>query len=159
MRAFSFRNDIEGFNSFNLWTETLINENNKTAVLICCESTGHYWFAFAKYVNDHQKTLVMINPFSVKKIKKLDDNSPRKTDLKNPKTIVKLVMDGRYSIPYMPESIYAEIRDLIYSRDRIMKRQNISANRIQRWPAIHFPEYLGFYTRFDAISELAVLGK
>ena len=101
----------------------------------------------------------MVNPFSVKKIKELDDNSPKKTDSKDPKTIAKLVVDGRYSIPYMPEGIYAEIRDLVYSRDRIIKQHNISANRIQRWLAIHFPEYLGLYTRFDAISGLAVLEK
>ena len=101
----------------------------------------------------------MVNPFSVKKIKELDDNSPKKTDSKDPKTIAKLVVDGRYSIPYMPEGIYAEIRDLVYSRDRIIKQHNISANRIQRWLAIHFPEYLGLYTRFDAASGLAVLEK
>ena len=158
-RIFSFHNDLEGFNSFNLWAETLKTENKKTAVLIGCESTGHYWFAFTKYVNDHQKRLVMVNPFSVKKIKALDDNSPKKTDSKDPKIIAKLFVDGRYSIPYMPEGIYAEIRDLVYSRDRIMKQHNISANRIQRWLAIHFPEYLGLYTRFDAISGLAVLEK
>lgn len=57
--------------------------------------------------------------FSVKKIKELDDNSPKKTDSKDPKTIAKLVVDGRYSIPYMPEGIYAEIRDLVYSREPI----------------------------------------
>lgn len=71
-----------------------MNENKKTAVLIGCEPTGHYWFACAKYVNDHQKTLVMVNPFSAKKIKELDDNSPGKTDAKDPKTIAKLVVDG-----------------------------------------------------------------
>ncbi len=158
-RVFSFRNDLEGFNSFNAWAEKLKTENNKTAVLIGCEPTGHYWFAFSKYVSEHQKTLVMVNPFSVKKIKELDDNSPKKTDSKDPKTIAKLVVDGRYSIPYMPEGIYAEIRDLVYSRDRIVKQQNISANRIQRWLAIHFPEYVGLYKRFDAASGLAVLEK
>ena len=47
----------------------------------------------------------MVNPFSVKKIKELDDNSPKKTDSKDPKTIAKLVVDGRYSIPYMPERL------------------------------------------------------
>ena len=56
--------------------------------------------------------------FSVKKIKELDDNSPKKIDSKDPKTIAKLVVDGRYSILYMPEGVYAEIRDLVYSRDR-----------------------------------------
>ena len=55
---------------------------------------------------DHQKRLVMVNPFSVKKIKELDDNSPKKTDSKDPKTIAKLVVDGRYSIPYVPECIF-----------------------------------------------------
>ena len=158
-RVFTFKNDIDGFNSFNQWAETLKTDNCKTDVMIGCEPTGHYWFAFAKYVSEHEKTLVMVNPFSVKKIKELDDNSPKKTDLKDPKTIAKLVVDGRYSIPYMPEGIYAEIRDLVYSRDRIIKQHNISANRIQRWLAIHFPEYLGLYTRFDASSGLAVLEK
>lgn len=33
-RMFSFHNDLEGFNSFNLWAETLKTENKKTAVLI-----------------------------------------------------------------------------------------------------------------------------
>ena len=66
-RIFSFHNNLEGFNSFNLWAETLKTENKKTAVLI---------------------------------------------------------------------------RDLVYSRDRIIKQHNISANRIQRWLAIHFPETL-----------------
>ena len=158
-KVFSFKNDIEGFNTFNQWAEDIKAEKNKTKILIGCEPTGHYWFAFAKYVVEHDKTLVMVNPFSVKKIKELDDNSPKKTDAKDPKTIAKLVIDGRYSIPYMPEGIYAEIRDLVYSRDRIVKQHNISANRIQRWLAIHFPEYLGIYTRFDAISGLAVLEK
>ena len=158
-KVFSFGNDIEGFNTFNQWAEKLKTENNKTKVMIGCEPTGHYWFALAKYVTDHQKELVMVNPFSVKKIKELDDNSPKKTDSKDPKTIAKLVMDGRYSIPYLPDGIYAEIRDLVYSRDRIVKQHNISANRIQRWLAIHFPEYLGIYTRFDSKSGLAVLEK
>ena len=158
-RVFSFKNDLEGFNSFYFWTETLRRDNGKADVMIGCEPTGHYWFAFAKYVQNHQMKLVMVNPFSVKKIKELDDNSPKKTDSKDPKTIAKLVVDGRYSIPYMPEGIYAEIRDLVYSRDRIVKQHNISANRIQRWLAIHFPGYLGVYTRFDAASGLAVLEK
>ena len=156
-RVFSFENDIEGFNTFNQWAGKLMKDNGKTDVMIGCEATGHYWFAFAKYVSDHQGKLVMVNPFSVKKIKELDDNSPKKTDAKDPKTIAKLVIDGRYSIPYTPEGIFAEIRDLVYSRDRIIKQHNIAANRIQRWLSIHFPEYLGLYTRFDATSGLAVL--
>ena len=35
--------------------------------------------------------LVVVNPYHVKQIKELDDNSPRKTDWKDSKTIAKLV--------------------------------------------------------------------
>ena len=66
-RVFSFHNDLEGFNSFNLWAETLKTENKKTAVLIGCEPTGYYWFAFAKYVNQNLHRL-LYNQFSDKNI-------------------------------------------------------------------------------------------
>ena len=156
-KVFVFGNDIEGFNSFYSWVDRLKVNNEKQDVLVGCEPTGHYWFTFSKYVGEHGIPLVMVNPFSVKKIKELDDNSPKKTDSKDPKTIAKLVIDGRYSIPYTPNGVFAEIRDLVYSRDRIMKQHNIVANRIQRWLSIHFPEYLGIYTRFDAACGLKVL--
>lgn len=53
----------------------------------------------------------MVKPFSVKKIKELDDYSPKKTDSKDSKTITKLIVDGRDSISYMSEGVYAEIKD------------------------------------------------
>lgn len=32
-RIFSFRNDIEGFDTFNLWVEIILSENEKTDVI------------------------------------------------------------------------------------------------------------------------------
>jgi len=60
--------------TFYDWTEKLKAENQKKDVIIGCEPTGHYWFAFQNYVAMHQMLLVIVNPFSVKKIKELDDN-------------------------------------------------------------------------------------
>ena len=54
--------------------------------------------------------LAFVNPYHVKQSKEMDDNSPRKTDDKDPKTNAKLVTEGRYSFPYIPEGIYAELR-------------------------------------------------
>ena len=86
--VFPFHNDLEEFNSFNLLAGTLRIENNTTEVLMGGEPTGHCWFAFAaEYVNNHQKRLIMVKPFSVKKIKGLDNNCPKKTDSKDTKTI------------------------------------------------------------------------
>ena len=52
-KVFTFGNDIEGFNAFNQWVESLMASNGKFDVLIGCEPTGHYWFALGKYLNDH----------------------------------------------------------------------------------------------------------
>lgn len=68
----------------------------KMDILIGCEPTGHYWFTFAKYVKERGMKLAFVNPYHVKQSKEMDDNSPRKTDQKDPKTIAKLVTEGRY---------------------------------------------------------------
>jgi len=115
----------------------------KTDVLIGIEPTGHYWFTFEKFIRSKGMRLVFVNPFAVKRLKELDDNSPKKTDLKDPKTIGKLVVDGRYCYPYIPEGIYQDLREVASSRDRIMKEHCIACNRIQRWLKIYFPEYVG----------------
>ena len=64
---------------------------------------------------------------------------------------------GNYGIPYIPEGIYADLREAVSSRDRINKELNASANRIQRWLKIYFPEYLDVYKNFDSTSGLMVL--
>ena len=43
-RVFSFKNDIDGFNSFDQWAEKIRTENGKEKIMIGCEPTGHYWF-------------------------------------------------------------------------------------------------------------------
>lgn len=100
-----------------------------------------------------------MNPYHyhVKQIKELDDNSPKKTDLKDPKTIAKLAVDGRYSYPYLPEGIYAELREAVSSRNRIVMELNAATNRMKRWLKIYFPEYLTVYKNFSAESGLTVL--
>lgn len=156
-KIFKFSSNIDGFNLFDEWIENLKTRNNKTDVLIGCEPTGHYWYTLEKYVKERGMRFVFVNPFAVKQLKELDDNSPKKTDFKDPKTIAKLVVDGRYSFPYVPEGIYRDLREVVSSRERIMKEHCSASNRIQRWLKIYFPEYLKVYKNFDSESGLSVL--
>ena len=156
-KAFHFSDDVLGYQAFGKWISGHREKLNAENVIIGCEPTGHYWFTFARYVREAGMTLVLVNPYHVKQIKELDDNSPKKTDFKDPKTIAKLVVDGRYSIPYIPEGIYAELRQAVSSRDRIMKELNASTNRIKRWLKIYFPEYLKVYKVFSSESGLLLL--
>ena len=126
-------------------------------IIVGCEPTGHYWFNLARYLEENNIKLALVNPYHVKQIKELDDNSPKKTDLKDPKTIAKLVVDGRYSYPYLPKGIYADLREAVSSRDRIVKELNAITNRIKRWLKIYFPEYLVVCKNFSAESGLTVL--
>lgn len=154
-KVFKFSTDINGFNCFRFTQVCLKHE--KTEAIIGCEPTGHYWFTFHQFVKEHGMKLEFVNPASVKKAKKLDDNSPKKTDFKDPKTIAKFVVEGRYSFLYVPEEIYAELREMVSSRDRILKEQNAAANRIQRWLKIYFPEYLTVYKDFNTVTGMMLL--
>ena len=158
-KVFKFGNDIEGFNAFSEWMDDVLRRTAKSELIVGCEPTGHYWFPLAGYLKERKIRLVIVNPYHVKQLKELDDNSPRKTDLKDPKTIAKLVVEGRFSEPYIPEGIYADLREAVSSRDRIIKELNACSNRIQRWLKIYFPEYLGVYKNFDSESGLMVLEK
>ncbi len=53
---------------------------------------------------------VLVNPHHVKKSKEFDDNNPNKSKCKDPKTIVTLVNEDRFSYPYILTGVYAELR-------------------------------------------------
>lgn len=156
-RAFKFSNTNIGFVTFLRWLDELMNKTKRKKILVGCEPTGCYWLTFQKFLKDHDIQLVTVNPYSVKKSKELDDNSPEKSDLKDPKTIAGLVKDGRFSTSYLPDGIYSELREASVCRDQIMKQHVRLSNQIQGWLQKYFPEYLECYKDFDSMSGLMVL--
>ncbi|MFR2684999.1 MAG: IS110 family transposase [Roseburia intestinalis] len=86
-RVFKFSNTGMGFLTFLRWTEELMNKTEMKKVIVGCEPTGCYWLTFQKFLQDHDVQLVTVNPFTVNRSMELDDNSPEKSDLKDPKTI------------------------------------------------------------------------
>lgn len=156
-KVFSFSNSLEGYQRFEKWVAELQESKGKDVVFVGCEPTGHYWFTFGDYVQTKGMKLVFVNPYHVKQSKEMDDNSPKKTDQKDPKTIAKLVVEGRYLYPYIPKGIYAELRAAMDSRERILKELGATENRIQRWLKIHFPEFLSVYKQIYTVSGLMVL--
>ena len=100
---------------------------------------------------------VHVNPHHVKKSKELDDNNPNKNDRKDPKTIAALVNEGRFSYPYIPTGVYAEIRSLSNLRFQTQEEPTRIKNRLARWFIIYFPEYKDVYGKLDAVSGFIVL--
>ena len=156
-KVFKFESLSYGFENFSEWLSELCKTNQKDNIIIGAEPTGHYWYTLAEYLKENNIKFVFVNPMHVKRTKELDDNHPSKNDRKDPKVIAKLVLEGRYLIPYIPEDIYAELRVMNESRMRIKNELVAIKNRIQRWFAIYFPEYKNVFGGWDCDSSIEVL--
>ena len=156
-KPFAFSNDEDGFASFKAWMDDIAEKHEMEKVIPGMEPTGHYWLNLGAYLQGQGMRPVHVNPHHVKKSKELDDNNPNKNDRKDPKTIADLVNEGRFSYPYIPTGIYAEIRNL--SNLRIQTQEEITRikNRIARWFSIYFPEIKDVYRNPDAVSGLMVI--
>ena len=158
-KVFKFLNNLEGFQAFNEWSRQLMSDNKLTNLMVAVEPTGHYWFGLADYLKEVKIKLVLVNPFHVNRAKELDDNHPSKTDAKDPKTIAKLVIEGRYMEPYIPEGVYADLRILNNCRQKVTKSMISLENQLKRWFKIYFPEYLSVFGNMSGQGSMVVLEK
>ena len=156
-KPLEFSNTEAGFQMFKEWMEDLAEKYGKDVILPGMEPTGHYWFSLGKFLQDNGMKPVHVNPHHVKKSKELDDNNPNKNDRKDPKTIAALVNEGRFSYPYIPTGIYAEIRSLSNLRFQTQEEITRLKNRIARWFILYFPEYKDVYRDLNAVSGRMVL--
>jgi transposase len=142
--ALKFQNNRKGFESIVARVEKICN--NKVLrkpldnVIYGMEPTGHYWKALATYLIEAGCQVVSVNPFHTKKAKELDDNSPTKNDKKDALTIARLVKDGRFFDPYIPQGAYGELRVLSNARISLVKSSNAIKNTITAILDEYFPE-------------------
>ena len=104
-------------------------------------------------------SVVQVNPYAVKQTKELEDNSQRKDDRKDPKLIANLVKDGNYGMPYLPEGLYADMRQLSMLRDQLAEDRIRNINCLHREMKIYFPKYTDAFGKLDSVFTLEVLKK
>jgi len=155
--AFEFSNSESGFRAFKAWMEDIAEKAEKNVVIPSMEPTGHYWFNLGHFLQDNGMKPVHVNPHHVKKSKELDDNTPSKSDRKDPKTIAALVNEGRFSYPYIPSGIYAELRGLSNLRFQTQEELTRIKNRMARWYSIYFPEIKDVYKNLDSVSVMMII--
>ena len=156
-KSFEFENNEAGFKKAKAWILMIREEQSLEKMMVGMEPTGHYWFNLAAWLLNEGITVVLVNPHHVKKSKELDDNLNRKTDHKDPKVIAGLVHEGRYSMPYLPEGVYAELRNL--NNLRLMNSEEITRcmNRLNRWLTIYFPEYTTVFKDVSGVGSMLLL--
>lgn len=154
-----FENTAEGFKIFEKWAKSVAKENQKNSIIVGLEPTGHYWFNLGEFLRNLGIKLVLVNPFHVKRSKELDDNSQTKNDRKDPKTVAKLVIDGRYSEPYIPKGIYSDLRIAMDMRESLSKNLNIIKNKVDHWLDKYFPEFYDVFADWEGKATLITLNE
>ena len=141
-KSFSFNNNKKGFESLVETVKNVLTMLNLKKAIVGMEPTGHYWKSCARYLKkiDWIK-VVTVNPFHVKNAKEFDDNCQTKNDKKDCMTIARLIKDARFFEPYLPEGIWAELRNLSNTRAELVRKQNAVKCRLVAIIDEYFPEY------------------
>ena len=158
-KVLKFTNSRSGFELFLAWMRSLVSEKDFKKIIVGMEPTGHYWFNLRDFLAKEGIMLVLFAPLHVKQSKELDDGSQTKNDRKDPKVIARLVCEGRYSVPYTPEGVYADLRIVWQDRERQMSDLIRAKNRITEWISTYFPEYAEVFKDVFSKSSLTLLRK
>ena len=142
VKPFCVPNNGAGFGDFwerVSWAQKL---HNLEGIIFGFESTGPYGEPLAHFMRARGAELVQVNPLHTKRFKEVTDNSPNKTDQKDPKVIADIIAMGRFLTVVIPEGPAAELRRLSQARERSTRRHTALANQIQCLMASIFPEFL-----------------
>jgi len=138
---FEFTNNRSGFNKFYDLIEWTKAEKQLFRVVVGFESTGPYAEPLTHFLRNKDVELVQVNTVHTKKMKEVYDNSPGKTDKKDPKVIADLIELNRILKVVVPEGISAELRRLTHARERYIKTRTSLVNQLYDLVFVIFPEF------------------
>jgi len=134
-----FKNNTEGFARLLGRMSRAKERIGAETIVVAMEPSGHYWRPLAGYLSRAGITVVIVNPYHVKKQKELDDNSPTKNDRKDALIIATLTWEGRFSRCYLPQGIWAELRGYTQSRWQQRRKLNAALNNLVAILDEYFP--------------------
>jgi transposase len=141
-KPFSITNDRDGFEKISEKIEVFKKQRRLKDIAFAYESTGSYLQPLVRYMKEKGANLIQVNPKHVKRLKELPDNSPGKTDRKDPRVIA-LVVEGNAGMSaILPTGEYAELRQFTQGREQLMDDRTRCLNRMEALVAEYFPEYL-----------------
>ena len=159
-KSFSFNNNKKGFESLVETVKNVLTMLNFKKAIIGMEPTGHYWKSCARYLQKIDWIhVVTVNPKKVKDSKELDDNCQTKNDKKDCMTIARLIKDARFFEPYLPEGIWAELRNVSNTRAELVRKQNAVKCRLVATIDEYFPEYTKIFKNVLSRTSEEILKK
>lgn len=141
IKVFKFGNTGEGFEKFWSMVVTTQNRFKCDGVIFGYESTGPYAEPLVHYLRSKPVEIVQVNPLHTKRLKEVNDNSPGKTDDKDPRVIADIIKLGRALSIVVPEGDAACLRRLNNARERHTGERAALLNQLQQLLFLVFPEF------------------
>ena len=156
-KGFSFSNNRDGMEKAISKIEEAKIQNNLVKAVIGMEPSGHYWKPAAHYLFGSGYKLALVNPYHIKRIKEIEDNSQTKTDPKDSLLIAKLVRDGDFFDPNLADGIYAETRRMYRLRLKVKKSFIREKTKLKALLDEYFPEYEGLFCDILGVTSEYIL--
>lgn len=151
----SIKQDSHGFGIFKEFVEVLEHSGYKPWVAY--EPTGPYSSCFKEWLNTSNWRVVQVNPYHVKRTKEVRDNSPGKTDSKDPRVIADLVWSGCYQEQLCLGGIYAELRAVSVEWASLKKKLCAFRNELGSLLEVWFPELGNIFKDITCKSALSII--
>lgn len=149
LSSFRFTNDRSGLELLRQRVEAFGAEEGLSQVVVGMESTGSYGYALLRELQALGWRVEWVNPAHTHRLKHLVDNTPEKSDEKDPEVIGTIVELGRtlevVRLPDLAESL----RQLCRHRQGLMVDLNRTTNRMEGVVAQFFPELLRVGTKLE----------
>lgn len=157
-RSFRFSNSLQGFELLTIKIKGFISKNDIERVIVAVESTGNYWLPLAYYIQSYTEyTLVQVNGKHTKRLKDVTDNTPNKTDLKDPKVIAQVVLIGSGLNVNLPKGVKADLRELTRNRKALINDRKRSLNRLHAMLSMYFPELIDMFKDIGCKTSMYLL--
>ena len=159
IKPFRFDNTRAGLD--RLWSMIVVNKNRFgcNEVIVGYESTGPYGEPLSHYLAKKPVMVVQVNPMHTKRIKEINDNSPLKTDDKDPRVLADIILLGHSLSVVIPEGDAAYLRRLNNSRERHVGERTALLNQLQQLVFLLFPEFRTVIKDIQVKTALYILNK
>jgi transposase len=157
IKPFKFGNTREGLDK--LWSLVVVNKNRFKCneVIVGYESTGPYAEPLVHSLMNKPVRIVQVNPMHTKRMKEVNDNSPLKTDDKDPRVIADIIRLGRALSIIVPKGDAAYLRRLNNARERHVGEQTALLNQLQQMVFLIFPEFMSVFKNMKGKTARRIL--
>ncbi len=125
--------------------------------LVAIEFAGHYGYTFADFLRAHGFVIVTMPSVVTKRLKEIEDNSPRKDDAKDAAQICKLVGAGLFVSYATLTPLVAQLRVLATERHRLAVEETRMRIRLRAILDLAWPEFATHFPHVGAETPRALL--